>query len=454
MPRTSYCPNFQQEIRGRPTMINLDLLLKQNIQISNQLIQSLKVLSMSKTDLENFLEKEKEENVMVDLEESFKNEKFIEDLKDKEETYTKKPSLDFDGLNPEKSTMEDYLFLQLIERSLSADEEMIIKYLIYSLDSRGYLDIGLEEVAEKLSRPLGLVQSCQKTLLDFNPKGIGALNLKDCLLAQIQTTDKKLKILLENHLENIRDCKYELIMKDLDLNRKELLDLLEKLEALNPYPGSFFEKDSYDKALIPEIFVDLEAEDLNIKVIKDNPIKINQYYLDLLSTNLDEKTKAYLRNKLARTLLIKSSIDKRNETIEIVSKYLINYQKDYFLKELPLKPINQEKLALKLGLSPSTVSRAVREKYLETPSEIIPLQSLFSRSSGENLVSKDYIKKMLQIMIRQEDKKNPLSDEEIRIKLSAMDIEIKRRTVQSYRKELNIPSSYKRKRIYNLKYSP
>lgn len=432
-------------------MINLDLLLKQNIHISNQLILSLNVLSMSKLDLESFLVKEKEENVMVDLEESFRNEKFIRDISYKERGPAKDSDFDFDRINPSKPSLEDYLIFQLIEKSLSPDEEKIIKYLIYCLDSKGYLDIDLQSVANNLKLPLDMVQSSQKLLTGFDPKGIGALDLKDCLLAQIQTTDKNLRFLIENHLEDLYQNSYKLIMDHMGLDQEGLIDLIEDLEKLSPNPASFFDKKDFENILIPEIFLNFDKDKIQIRVEKENPIKINQHYLELLQTGADPATKAYLRDKLARTILIKNSIDKRNQTIEDLANYLINYQKDYFLKDLPLKSISQDDLAKELGISASTVSRAVRDKYLESPRGVMALQNLFSSSTGSNTVSKDYILKMLNLLIKEEDKNKPLSDEAIRKKLLAMDIRIERRTVQKYRDILQIPSSYKRKRIYDFK---
>src|SRR5699024_949583 len=113
-------------------------------------------------------------------------------------------------------------------------------------------------------------------------------------------------------------------------------------------------------------------------------------YLELLESKIDKDTKDYLRNKLARTLLIKDSIDKRNQTIEELTKFLVDYQKDYFLKDLPLKPLSQEDLARNFKLSSSTVSRAIRDKYLESPKGVMALKELFSNSTGPNIVSKDY----------------------------------------------------------------
>lgn len=429
-------------------MLNLDLLLKQKIHISNELIQSLKILTMSKLDLENFLEKESEENVMIELEDAFKNEIFISDLKNYEKKSICNSSYDFNNVNSKQTSIEDYLIFQLIEKSLSYDEENIIKYLIYSLDSRGYLDIDLEKVADKLYMPLSLVQYCQKILTTFDPKGIGALNLRECLLAQIQTTNKNLTNLIEKHLETLYKNDYDMIMEDLKLKPDELLELIRELEELNPNPKSSFDDKKYEKLIIPEIFIELNNDKIDLRVEKYNPIKLNQHYLELLETNIDDKTKAYLRNKLARTLLIKDSIDKINQTIENISTYLVNFQKDYFLKNLPLKPINQEDLAKTLNISTSTVSRAVREKYIQSPIGILSIQDLFSTSTVSNTVSKDYIQTIIRLLIKEENKSKPLSDEDIKKKLNNMEISITRRTVQKYRDLLNIPSSYKRRKIY------
>ncbi|MDD7306034.1 MAG: RNA polymerase factor sigma-54 [Peptoniphilaceae bacterium] len=435
-------------------MINLDLLLKQNINISNQLIQSLKVLSMSKIDLDNFLKKENEENVMLDLKDYFSNEKFIADLIPTEKVAIKKETIDFDQVNSKKTTLQDYLIFQLIEKSLDPSRERVIKYLIYSLDSKGYLDISLKDVSTKLNVSISFVKDCQKILTSFDPLGIGAINLKDCLLAQIQTTDEKLKILIENYLMDLYENNYDKILKEMSINKTELLYLIKKLEDLNPYPGSTLDLINFEKLVIPEIFVSFDLDKINIEVNTSNPISLNQHYLELLGKNIDKDTKSYLRNKLSRTLLIKKSIDKRNQTLESIAKYLINYQKDYFIKNLPLRPISQKNLAKALNISESTVSRAVFDKYIESPKGIIGLHDLFSTATRLNTVSKDYILKIVGLLIKEEDKKNPLSDQKIEEKLKKMDIKISRRAIQKYRKILALPSSYKRKKIYEIKSEP
>lgn len=433
-------------------MINLELLLKQNLNINQELIQSLKILNMSKFELEEFLEKENKENVMLNLEYDYKNKDYKKIYKDKKNTNLNiSNNFDFDRINEKKPSLEEYLNLQIIERNLSNKEEDIIRYLIYSLDDRGYLEIKLEEVAKILNYPLVLVENTQKLLTTFIPKGIGSINLKECLLAQIQTTNQNLKLLITNHLENLSLNKYEIIKKDLHISQKELTKLIEKLKTLNPNPLSFFDNERYEKLIIPEIFVSESMGELKIEIEKNNPININQYYLNLMDKNIDKKTKSYLKEKLSYLLLIKSSIDKRNQTLEEIANYLISYQEQFFLKNLPLNPINQDKLAKFLNISSSTVSRAIREKYIESFNGIFALKDLFSSPTKENTVSKDYILKMIQLIIKEEDKNNVLSDDQIMKKLTDMNIKIKRRTVQKYRNLLNIPSSYQRKRIYEFK---
>lgn len=432
-------------------MLNLDLSLKQNIKISNKLIESLNLLSMPINELDKFLKNESEENVMLDFQSSLDDKNFVKLLKNEKSPNSRQESLDFDRLNPKLENFTDFLLYQLIEENIDSREEKILRYLIYSLDEKGYLDSSLEDISKILKYPLDLVKSCHKILLTFEPKGVGARNLKECLLAQIQTTDENLIYLVKNHLEDLSDNKYSSIMEQMNLDKEDFLELIKKLQKLSPIPGNYKDESKLKKFVTPEIFLDYDNGKLNIHVEKNNPINLNQHYLSLLEGNLDKKTKAYLKDKLNRTLLIKKAIDKRNKTVEEISKYLINYQEDFFLNNMPLKAIREEDIANFFDISISTVSRAIKDKYVQYPNGTILLQELFSSSINGNMASKDYILKFLSLLIEGEDRKNPLSDEKIRLLLKKMDIKIERRTIQKYRKELEIPSSYKRKKIYELK---
>lgn len=429
-------------------LLKLKILLKQKLNISHKLIQSLEILSMPISELDDFLKEESQENVMLEFSSKFDNPKYVLSLQEKYSSINNNvDDLSFDNFLSEPETLKDYLILQLLETNLSEEIVQSIKFLVLNLDDNGYLKVDLPTASNSLKVKLSVVEEAHKILMSFDPKGIGARNLKECLLAQIPDTEDLLYNMIDNHLEDIANNRADMIMDSLKINREEYLNLLGAVKSLNPKPGASFYSEKTIEYVIPDVFVSVDNGLLQISVDTVNEVHLNQHYLSLLERNIDKETEKYLKEKLSRSLMIIKSVDRRNETIKAISEYLINYQKDFFVSSLPLKTITQKDIADEFSISISTVSRAVKNKYVQTPKGSFPLKKLFTNSIAGNLASKDYIKKLILTFIETEDKSKPYSDEVLKNKLTDMGINIKRRTVQKYREELNIKSSVKRKQI-------
>lgn len=426
-------------------MLKLDLKLQPKLNISNGLIQSLEILSMNSFELETFLKDESEENVMLDFKSRLEDERYVRSLKSKVGSVTHSENF-IEELAFQEIDLTEYLLEQLRECEIDKDIAKIVHYLILNLDESGYLKIKLEEVAKVLSQSIEQVKNAHSMLLKFEPLGIGARNLSECLISQVPKSETKLKELIEFHLEDVAKNKISKIAESLGVTEQEVTLLISSLKKLNPKPGQAYQTQKRVEYVIPDVFVEVDNRDVSIKMDLVNNIHLNESYLNMLSTEIDEETKEFLKNKLNRTMLLMKSVEMRNKTLKEVMEYVVNHQRDFFVYDLPLKPLRQREVADDLGISISTVSRAINGKYLEYKKGAIALKNLFTGATLSNTVSKDYIKKKIRELIMAEDNSKPLSDSKIVAILEEDGIEIKRRTVQKYRDELGIASSQVRRR--------
>ncbi|WBW49377.1 RNA polymerase factor sigma-54 [Peptoniphilus equinus] len=425
--------------------MKLDLQMQPKLNISTKFIQSLEVLSMNIFELDRFLKEESEENVMLDFTSRLEQDNYVNRLKSSLQsvTYGDNP---IEELAYNAEGLQDYLLSQLRDLDVERDIRLIIHYLILNLDESGYLTMSLDEVADVLLQPEARVANAHSILLTLDPPGVGARHLSECLISQIDRSDTVLVRLIQDHLEDIAQNKWQKIAKQMGLSISEVQSLTATIKRLNPKPGQVYQGDRTVEYVIPEIFVSVARQDIAIHMDLEKTIHLNDYYLNLLSQNIDEDTKAYLHNRLNRSALIMKSVDMRNQTLRDVAAYIITYQKDFFIYNLPLQPLRMKDVADVLSLSISTVSRAVKGKYLEYYQGVMPLKDLFTPMTLHNSVSQDYIKHRIKHRIDAEDKVHPLSDNKLVALLNEEGITIKRRTVQKYRDAMHIPSSQMRRR--------
>ena len=423
-------------------MLNLDLKLQQKLNIFTGLIQSLEVLSMNSYELEEFLKEESQENVMLDFKSRLEDERYLSHLK---ASGGIKSSNNFVEDLVKSKDLTEHLTEQLRELELERDIEKIIHYLILNLNESGYLTMSLEEVSKKLAQNIEKVKTAHSTLLKFEPKGVGARNLVECLLSQTREEDTLLKKIIENYLEEIAKNKLSMMAEELGVSTEEVKQLVNRIRKLNPKPGQSYQASKKVEYVFADVFLEIENREIHLQMDLVNNIYLNQAYLSMLSKDIDEQTREYLNSKLNRTLLIKKAVEKRNTTLNEIVKFIVEYQKDYFIYNSPLRPLRQKDVAEEIGISISTVSRAVSGKCLEYNKGVVALNDLFVGSTAGNEVSRDYIKKRIKEIISQEDKSKPLSDNKIVSILEREEINIKRRTVQKYRDELKIASSQMRR---------
>jgi len=359
-------------------------------------------------------------------------------------------------------SLHDYLNEQLTFIETTPRQLELLKYLITHLDDNGYLkkpqkDVNpLEELAKNCEPP-ATVEQLEETLCmiqKLEPPGVGARDLRECLLLQLspETPHRDVLQVLINHLEDIQHNRLPIIQRKTGFDLALIKKGIETLKHLNPKPGSQFTADNIPY-VVPDIIVE-RAEDgeYEIRLVDDwTPnIYINRNVMEMYrSKSADPKTKEFLKRKIQAAQWLLESIDQRRNTLEKVTRAIIKHQRA-FLDKGPehIEPLKMQQIADQVGVHVTTVSRAVDDKWVQTPRGIFPLKRFFGggtqTSTGEE-VAWERIKQALLEIIDKEDKSNPLSDEDLVARLNEAGYPVARRTVTKYRKMLNIPSSRQRK---------
>ena len=402
----------------------LDIIEKQKLIQSLKLSQimklSINILKMSITELNNFIEKEISKDLSVSVELNYSNQENYDDEKEAEINY----------LTDEKN------FFQILEEQLSYFKietkiKEICVFIINNLNKKGYLELSKIEIKDILEVSDKELDEAFDIIHNLEPYGVGAYSLEECLKLQLKVKnliDDKLFLFIDNYLYLLADKKYDLIKEKLNINDEQLFIYIDIIKSLNPIPSRGYSVGKVKK-IIPDIFVETKKDEVFYEI---NRASIPQI-------NVKDKINDKYYKKLNE---IVSCIEKRFETLDKIMEIIIREQKSFFISQD--KEINTLKIsdvASELNLSPSTVSRAVKEKYIKTNFGIISLRKLFNLDSTVFL----YQQKILEY-IENENKEQPLSDQDIVNLLEKEGIKIARRTVTKYREKLGYKSSHKRKK--------
>ena len=354
-------------------------------------------------------------------------------------------------------TLTEHLMLQLQFCIEDKDVIKIARYIIESLDSNGYMTLSDKEIIQKFNTSEELYNRALELVQNFDPNGVGARDLSECLLIQLrqtQITDENLFTIIRNHLNDIADNKLNNIAKCLNIAVEEVQKYADIIKKMEPKPGRKFEASGDE---IKYIVADVTVEKIDGKYIvhvNDSTaprLNINaQYKSMLLNADSESNVSQYLTNKLNAAMWLIKSIEQRRQTIYNVVNAIVEMQHDYFEKgKKYLLPLTLKQVADEIGVHESTVSRAIHGKYLQCCKGITEIKYFFSSgiSCGQGQgMSSQSIKTMLKELIDEENVKKPYSDQDLTDILNEKDIDISRRTVAKYREELNIPSSSKRRR--------
>ena len=402
----------------------LDIIEKQKLIQSLKLSQimklSINILKMSIIELNNFIEKEISNDLDVSVELNYSNQENYDDEKEAEINY----------LTDEKN------FFQILEEQLSYFKietkiKEICVFIINNLNKKGYLELSKIEIKDILEVSDKELDEAFDVIHSLEPYGVGAYSLEECLKIQLKVKnliDDKLFLFIDNYLYLLADKKYDLIKEKLNINDEQLFTYIDIIKSLNPIPSRGYSLGKIKK-IIPDISLETKKDEVFYEI---NRASIPQI-------NVKDKINDKYYKKLNE---IVSCIEKRFETLDKIMEVIIREQKSFFISQG--KEINTLKIsdvASELNLSPSTVSRAVKEKYIKTNFGIISLRKLFNLDSTVFL----YQQKILEY-IENENKEQPFSDQDIVNLLEKEGIKIARRTVTKYREKLGYKSSHKRKK--------
>jgi len=363
---------------------------------------------------------------------------------------------EFEKPNVSPFTLSEHLLSQLHLTHLSPKEIEIGEYIIWNIDEDGYLSCPVETIAENLGVSVEEVERVLKVVQSFEPAGIAARDLRECLLIQLRENGKNKTAIeiVENHFDDFKNKRFEKIAVDMGISLSKVKKACEEISKLNPKPGEgyFTPAENY---IVPDMIVEKVDGDFVVTINESNipRLRINNTYKKLLldKKNTPKETKEYIKKRLEQARWLINSIHQRRDTMIKVMKAIIKKQRDFFDKgEGHLKPMVLKDIADEIGMDISTVSRVTSGKYVQTDHGVYELRYFFSegikRADGKE-ISNRRIKERIKEIIANEPPKNPLTDQQIVDILKKEGINLARRTIAKYREEMRIPIARLRRRI-------
>ncbi|GAB6113447.1 RNA polymerase factor sigma-54 [Desulfomicrobium salsuginis] len=356
-----------------------------------------------------------------------------------------------------KPSLEGHLLWQLCLSNITEEEEAIGEAIIGNLDSLGYLTTSAEEIASETLSPLALVKSVLHRLQRFDPVGVAARSPKECLLIQLEVLgqdDPILISLVDEHLEDIEKRRYKPLLRKFKIQMEDLKAYLDIIQTLDPMPGASYGSDN-TVFVSPDVFV-YEYEGDFVIVMNDDglpKLQLSPYYMEDTSLAVKGPDREYLHDKMRSAMWLMKSLHQRQRTLYKVVESIVRFQRAFFEHGVTkLKPLILKDVADDIEMHESTVSRITTSKYVATPHGIFELKFFFNSAlemDDGTQVGSESVKAIIKKMVSEEDPKHPYSDEKIAAVLKeTLDVNIARRTVAKYRAVLGIESSSKRKQVF------
>lgn len=442
----------------------LELNQSQKLILTAQLKQSLAILNMSRLEVEEEIRKEAESNPLLDAEKNDEGidwEKYIKNMETKsikqdknDAPYSSENDINFENMVKDVNNLYESLKDELKYFKLTSEEKKICNYIIDSLDEDGYLKATDKYISNRLNINTNEFKKCLEIVQQLDPAGIGARNLSECLILQLERygrSDIIIENIIINDLELIGKNKLKDITKKYKISMEKCKKAIDTIRSLDPKPGRVC---SNEKCMYiqPDVIVDnIEGKYYVYANERDiYNIRINNFYKNMMKNSDDSDAKTFIKDKLNSAANLIKNIENRKNTILSIAEAIIEEQNEFIEKgEKYIKPMKMKDIAEKLNIHESTVSRGVNGKYMLTPFGLYEFKYFFNTALETDKLSESAssisIKMDIKDIINSEDKKKPLSDDTISKMLKEKGVSVARRTIAKYREELGIASSSKRK---------
>ncbi|BDV43488.1 RNA polymerase sigma-54 factor [Geotalea uraniireducens] len=472
--------------------------MTQQLVMTPQLQQAIKLLQLSRLELQDLVRQEMEENPVLEetleveepkeqdqLEAAEKEEPPVSDDKEFHEVKAGEETLrdtdwdsylegynftageqyyddderpSYENILTRKGTLTDHLLWQLNLTRITEEELRIGTEIIGNIDEDGYLRASVDELALACGIDGAIAEAALKKIQEFDPMGVGARDLKECLLIQIEQlgmTGSVVEGIVSNHLQDMETRKYRQIAKALGVEINDVLVAAKVIAGLDPKPGRLYGSEEVHY-ISPDIFVYKIADDY-VVVLNDEGLpnlRLSPFYASDLKSGgqIDAKAEEYINDKVRSAMWLIKSIHQRQRTIYKVAKSIVKFQREFLDRGIEyLRPLVLRDVAEDIGMHESTISRVTTNKYMQTPQGLFEMKYFFnsgiSTTEGDFIASES-VKNKIKEIVEAEDPRKPYSDQRIAELLSAHNINIARRTVTKYREMLRIGSSSERKRHF------
>jgi len=408
--------------------LDFGLTLSQQLKLTPNLVLGLELLQVPLLELEEILKNEIEENPLIEP---------IDFIYESSATYYE-PSESEESSPPPSPVSPRQRLAEQINLEFEGLEREVALFILNNLDSRGLFTLPVWEVLERFQIDENSFHSIREKLKALEPAGCGSLTLEELIEAQLREMGAPQRLLKAvKRLELLKTP--EKLKEEFELTDEEVKELLSLLRHVDLSP---LDEGFGAVRVKPDVKVWLKGERVEVKVFLPEWLnfKINSYYLKHATR---EELKKYINEKYQRALYLKKALENRRETLERLTRAVFSRQKEFLKDGKTLKPLSIAQVAAELSLHESTVSRAVKDKFVETPFGIYPLKFFFRKGVSGTAV--DRVKEMIRELIEKEDKKKPLSDSKIAALLKEKGVKVARRTVAKYREEMGIPGAYDRR---------
>ncbi|MCG3792373.1 RNA polymerase factor sigma-54 [Bacillus toyonensis] len=430
------------------------LLQEQSLRLAmtQELRQAITMLQYNVQELSEFLYEQSLENPLIELG-GFEREK--KKSSNKSKSTSKQVDNQMEIYSVDSMTIQQHLLNQIQYYKIEEEERKVASFIIMNMDGNGYLQETNEELADLLSAPLHVVDRSVEIVQSLEPAGVGARNIQECLILQLkrlQRRDGLAEDIVEEHFAYFVKKDWRKLVHVLKCSNEELQSAVNCITSLQPKPGLTY---SSDKPLyiVPDMAVKKEGDRLVLQMNERNMprIEIHSEYSALLN-NSESEVASYVSEKYQHVQWIMRSLKQRKQTLLQVMTIIMEKQRDFFWEgPAYLKPLALKEVAEELSVHESTISRATRNKYVQTPHGLFEMKSFFSNAvstTEDEAVSTKRVKQFIQTLVEAENKKKPLSDQKIsKLLEEEHEIVISRRTVAKYREQMHIPASSLRKTI-------